>query len=243
MRPKKRLFLLGTRLAALGAGVLLTMLLVCAGPAFAFKDVSPSDDYAEAIDELSQLGIISGFPDDTFRPQDLVTRQQFAKMMVLTLGLPVSENDVCPFSDVEQSGSGSLYPDNYVAVCAGNNITKGKTANTFDPYNNITRAQVMTMVVRAAPLAGVTLNQPTSAYYADSRYIFRDFSDATHGLNAQIAELSGLLWGIRLESGGGWDPWKKATRGEVAQVLWRFRQKMGRGTAWRHRPRPTAGSW
>jgi hypothetical protein len=147
--------------------------------------------------------------------------------MVLTLGLPASENDVCLFSDVEQSGPGSLYPDNYVAVCARNNITKGKSATAFDPYNNITRAQVMTMVVRAAPLAGVTLNQPTSAYYADSRYIFRDFEDVNHGLNAQIAELSGLLWGIRLESGGGWDPWKKATRGEVAQILWRFRQKMG----------------
>ncbi len=56
MRLNKRLFLLGTRLVALGAGVLLIIVLVCTGPALAFKDVAPSDDYAEAIDELSQLG-------------------------------------------------------------------------------------------------------------------------------------------------------------------------------------------
>lgn len=228
MRPNERLSLLGSRLFVIGAGALVVV-MVCAGLALAFTDVSSGDDYAEAIDELSRLQIITGFEDGSFRPDALVTRQQFAKMIVRTLGLPVSESDICPFSDVERSGPDELYPDNYIAVCARNEITKGKTATTFDPYSNITRAQLMTMVVRAAPLGGFTLEQPTNEYYSDSRHIFRNFEDANHGLNARIAEVNGLLWGIRLEGTGTWDPWKKATRGEVAQVLWRLRQKAGSG--------------
>ncbi len=207
MRPRKRLSLIGSRLFALGIGVLLVVLL-CAGVALAlgFTDVKPGDDYSEAIADLSDEGIINGFTDGTFRPKELVTRQQFAKMIVLTLGLVVTEGDICPFSDVARSGPNDLYPDNYVAVCASNNITKGKTANTFDPYSNITRAQVMTMVVRAAAQFGVTLEQPGSSYYADTRHVMRNFDDPNHGLNAHIAEANGLLWGIRPDSAGVLEP-------------------------------------
>ena len=225
MKPKSRAFTLGSRLFVLIAAVLVIVAL-CAGVALAFTDVAPGDDYSEAIADLSSKGIINGFDDGTFRPRDLVTRQQFAKMIVLTLGLPVSENDVCRFSDVQRSDANNLYPDNYVAVCAANNITKGKTANTFDPYSNITRAQVMSMVVRSAPLVGITLEQPTSAYYSDTKKIMRNYDDPNHGLNAQIAEVNGLLWGIRLDSAGVWDPGRFCTRGEVAQILWRLMQKI-----------------
>jgi len=209
--------------------IVLIVVLFCAGVALGisdFSDVKPGDDYSEAIADLSSLGIINGFDDGTFRPKALVTRQQFAKMIVLALGLQVTENDICPFSDVERSGADDLYPDNYVAVCSSNSITKGKTANTFDPYSNITRAQVMSMVVRAAPIAGITLEQPTSAYYNDPKRVMRQFDDPTHGLNAHIAEVNSLLWGIRPDGAGFWDPWKNATRGEVAQILWRLLQKI-----------------
>ena len=117
-----------TRLSVLATTVVVVLLL-CAGFAIAFSDVSSGDDYAEAINELSSLGIIDGKADGTFRPRELVTRQQFAKMIVLTLGLPVTESDVCPFSDVDLSGPGDLFPDNYVAVAAAQGITKGVSGN------------------------------------------------------------------------------------------------------------------
>jgi hypothetical protein len=211
--------------------MVFVIVLLCAGLgaglALAFTDVTPGQDYSEAIQELSSLGIINGFQDGTFRPGDPVTRQQFAKMIVLTLGLTVTGTESNQFGDVEnQSGTDPFYPSKYVAVCAANGITVGRTANTFAPYDSISRAQVMTMVVRAAPRVGVVLNQPSSAYYGDSRYTMRKFDDPNHGLNAQIAEVNGLLWGIRQDSAGVWDPYKNATRGEVAQILWRLRQKM-----------------
>ena len=121
------------------------------GPGTGFPDVTPDHPYDTAITQLAGANIISGFEDGSFRPEALVTRQQFAKGIVLAGAYPVSMSDVCPFTDVAlQMGSDPLYPSRYVAVCADHGITKGKTATTFGPYSNITRYQVISMVVRAA---------------------------------------------------------------------------------------------
>ncbi len=225
MKPQSRGARFGSR-AFVFAFVILAVVLLFTGLAVAFTDVSPGQDYAEAIEELSGLGIINGFTDGTFRPREPVTRQQFAKMIALTLNLQPTESDVCPFTDVEISGPNSLYPDNFVAVVAALGITKGITRYSFNPGDNISRAQVITMIVRAAPMAGINMTQPSTGYYDDPRHVMRNFNDPNHGLNPQIAEANGLLWGIRLDGAGVWDPWRNATRGEVAQMLYRLRQKM-----------------
>ena len=51
-----------------------------------FTDVDPSAPYAGDVATLYQRGVISGFGDGSFGPNKSVTRQQFAKMIVLTLG-------------------------------------------------------------------------------------------------------------------------------------------------------------
>ena len=193
-----------------------------------FPDVG-SSPYRSAIEALSAAGIIGGYANGNFGPLDPVSRQQFAKMMVLTLGYSVTESDVCSFVDVTDSGAGSLYPDNYIAVCAAKGITTGVTASTFEPSASISRAQLMSMVVRGARGAGVTLNDPGPGYYAgtnEGSHIFNTWKDPVHGPNAQTAEFNGLLFGITLDSGGTWSPYQNATRGEVAQILWRLRVKM-----------------
>ncbi|MCL4554138.1 MAG: S-layer homology domain-containing protein, partial [Actinobacteria bacterium] len=209
--------------------IIIGVLLVGAVFTLAFTDVSTTHPYKTAIDALSSAHIIDGYPDGSFKPSALVTRQQFAKMIDLTLGVSVTEDDVCSFGDVDVSGPGNLYPDNYVAAAAREGITTGVTLSLFKPWDNITRAQVMTMVVRAAASHGVTLDNPTPDYFAGTSsgsHIFSTFNQAPHGPNAQKAEFNGLLWGVVLDQGGGWDAWKNATRGEVAQILWRLRQKI-----------------
>ena len=120
-----------------------------AGPS-SFPDVYTTNPYYAAITALASQDIVSGFANGYFGPGDPVSRQQFAKMVVLAGEYPVSEANVCPFTDVVVSGPGTLYPDNYVAVCAAKGITVGKTATHFDPYANITRYQAVSMLVRAA---------------------------------------------------------------------------------------------
>lgn len=184
---------------------------LAAGPSF--FDVYPTNPYYGAITDLAGRGIITGFQNGNFGPNDPVTRQQFAKMIVLTGGYPVSEVDVCPFTDVAVSGPGSLFPDNYVAVCAERGIAVGKTSTKFDPYANITRYQVLSMVVRAAlDLRPSLLAIPPAGWESSAGWDL----DATHGANAARAEYNGLLVGLNLAA---LDPKGNMTRGEVAQVL------------------------
>ena len=176
------------------------------------SDIS-SSPYKAAIDRLAAAGIIAGFADGTFRPSDPVTRQQFAKMIVLTGGYPVSEADVCPFTDVAKSGPTTLYPDNYIAVCAAKGITTGTSPTTFNPTGKITRYQVVSMVVRMADnLQPGLLATPPATWSGNATWA----ANPTHGANAARAEYNGLLTGLDLATLA---PTGNMSRGEVAQVL------------------------
>ncbi len=209
-----------------GPGLIQAIINLNGGVPIGFPDVPASHPYYDAIQGMADQAIIGGYANGNFGPEDLVIRQQFAKMIVLTLGLPVTEDDwqdaSKPFLDLDPDDPAKLYPHEYVAVCALNNITKGTSDPTkFAPLNNITRQQVITMVVRAADnLAPGTLE----AVPADWNDGVLSYSDPTHGPNIQKAEYNGLLDGIRasLATPGlaGWNTGANATRGEVAQILW-----------------------
>jgi alpha-tubulin suppressor-like RCC1 family protein len=189
-------------------------------PAAAFLDIAASP-YKAAIGGLADAGIVGGFADGTFRPADPVTRQQFAKMIVRTLGLTVTGTEVCPFTDVAaQIGTDPLYPSKYVAVCAASGITVGTTPTDFAPKAAVTRAQLATMVVRAAQNGGVDL-KPLGSDYSGP---FNDYTNATHGANVHLADYNGLLAGLAVTGDPGAWLAGSATRGEVAQVLWNLRQ-------------------
>jgi hypothetical protein len=200
----------------LAACVVLAAVLLLAhtsSQASAFSDVFPYGSESDAIQDLSSRGIINGYDDGTFRPDNPVWRQHFTKMIVLTLGLPTSEAAVCPFNDVDVGGPSTLYPDNYIAVAAAQGITNGTGSGRFSPTAEISRAQVITMVVRAAGnLWPTVLHEPPASYVGTWATDF----DALHGPNARKAEYNGLLAGLDLPS---IDPWGGMPRGEVAQVL------------------------
>ena len=96
-------------------------------------------------------------------------------------------------------------------------ITTGKTATTFEPYVDIKRIQVISMVVRAAKAnkPGAVLDPPSDWFGFLSSY----YSDPNHGQNVRIAEYNGLLDGL-VGFGESWNADLKATRGEAAQIMW-----------------------
>lgn len=206
------------------AGTFVRAVLVCsvcsllfagslAPPAFAilsFSDVPDSNPYAPGILDLKTRGVITGFTDGTFRPNQRMTRQQFAKVVVKALGLTVTGKEACSFSDVPAglSREDPLYPHRYIAVCAAAGIMTGKTASIFDPTGYVTRAQLITVVARAAGLV-----EPPAKY----RPSFGSFDPAHYPL-ARKAAYAGLLDGVR-GMGPGFDFFAPASRGEVAEVL------------------------
>lgn len=179
-----------------------------------FTDVPPGHPYYDAINDLASRGIIGGYGGGRFGPGDPIRRQQFAKMIVGTLGLPVQETDFpnpdMPFTDLGADDLTDLYPHEYVAVCARNAITLGKTPTTFDPYSYITRYQVISMVVRAADGRRPGLLVAPPAGFGTWR------GDSVHGANAARAEYNGLLSGLSLSA---LNPYGNMSRGEVAQIL------------------------
>jgi len=206
-------------LTSLGIAVLVIALTVSAvslalADTAGFSDVPSSHPYYVAVNALADQGVVSGYGTGNFGPSDPVMRQQFAKMIVLAGGFPASEDDICYFVDVDKGGPSTLFPDNYVAVCAARGITTGYTATMFKPYDNITRYQVITMVVRAAVnLRSDLLATPPAGWAATGTW----GSDPIHGANATRAQYNGLLDGLPLSS---LDPRGSMSRGEVAQVLY-----------------------
>jgi alpha-tubulin suppressor-like RCC1 family protein len=193
-------------------------------PANTFPDVPVTNCYYAAISAMAGLTIISGYPDGTFGAEKLVLRKHFAKMIVGAMGLTVTEDDWqdsnAAFTDCGPDDPTSLYPHDYIAVAKAHNLTAGKTAATFAPDASITRAQMVTMVVRAAQNSGITLK----AVGTDYAGTFRNYSDPNHGGNVHLADCNGLLQGLQIV--GAAFSWMggNATRGEVAQVLWNLTQ-------------------
>ena len=177
-----------------------------------FADVTGDTPYASQIDHLAALGIIDGTGDGLFHPLDALRRQQFAKMIVLTLGYPVSENDTSPFVDVDHV-PGDLYPYHYVAVAYRRGITEGTKPGYFSPFGPLTRAQMITMVARAAqlqePPAGYT---PPFAAFSTVHYPF-----------ARKAASAGLLGGL-LGMGPDYSFLAPASRGEACALLYELLQ-------------------
>ena len=118
--------------------VVLIVGLTCAAGA-AFKDeasISPYD--TEAVEILSDLKVVTGFPDGTFGPEDPLTRAQAAKILCCLL-LGTKEADALnagstAFSDVPASH----WSNKFVAYCAEKQIVSGVGGGKFDPNAKLT---------------------------------------------------------------------------------------------------------
>ncbi|MBN1628883.1 MAG: S-layer homology domain-containing protein [Thermoleophilia bacterium] len=201
----------------------------------AFLDVPGTHLYRTAIQGLKEREIVGGYPwadgigaatGTVFRPDATLTRAQFAKMLALALDIPLDPSALAPFDDV----ASGLFPGAYVAALAERGIAYGTGPRTFSPYATLTRAQLMTLLVRAIDKVkpGVLGTPPMTPYPQGYRGALGSF-DSTHAPFMLRAELNGLVDGlVGYGFGGKWDPWRPATRAEAAQALWNFLGKEGR---------------
>ncbi len=125
------------------------------GAILVFADLPADHPAHDAAQMLAARGLVVGYdePDGrrTFRPEEPVTRAQFAKLLVGALGLPVAEGGRHPFLDVEDSGPGSFYPDDYIAAALSAGLLRGVSEDPprFAPYSPLTRHHVELVSGRA----------------------------------------------------------------------------------------------
>lgn len=115
-----------------------------------FTDITEEYLYAkDAIDFLAGKEIINGMGDNKYMPEGNLTRAQFSKIMVLSLGLDLAEYKG-GFEDV----AADKWYATFVQTAFDNGIFKGISETTFDPDGMLTRAEIATVVGRAAVTAG-----------------------------------------------------------------------------------------
>ncbi len=109
-----------------------------------FVDVK-SDDYGiVAIAYCASHGIVNGYEDTTFRPNEYITRQEAAKMISVAMGVS-NISDELYTDDAKIADWASDYV--YMAKAAG--LMKGDTDGSFRPTDRITRAEAATIMMNA----------------------------------------------------------------------------------------------
>ena len=106
-------------------------------------------EFEAEVRRLASLGVIAGYPDGTFRPEDPVTRAEFAKMIVVMLGLENAANlmkgQAVSFSDVPATH----WASGYINVAEMKGVVNGYPDGTFKPEGSITYAEALKMILTA----------------------------------------------------------------------------------------------
>ncbi len=116
-----------------------------------FTDVASGAYYADAIAWAAANGIVTGYGDGRFGPNDTITREQMATILyryAAYKGYSVtSSGSLSGYGDAAQV---SAYAEEAMAWANGANLVTGTTATTLSPRGSATRAQVATILMRFA---------------------------------------------------------------------------------------------
>lgn len=130
------------KLSLLMSVVMLMTSLLCTNAFASFSDVTADNTYRKAITTLSNLNIINGYEDGTFKPDAEITRAEFAKIIVYTLNYASLQTTSNRFSDVEDH-----WAKQEINLCSDFSIIDGMGDGTFHPDDHVTLEQVLKMVV------------------------------------------------------------------------------------------------
>ncbi|WP_416674521.1 S-layer homology domain-containing protein [Egbenema bharatensis] len=193
------------------AGAATPIVVFQQAPAYAqvtFSDLS-SDYWARGfIQELANRGVISGFPDGTFRPNDPVTRAQFAAMVRQAFPRSATRGPA-RFNDV---------PANYWAAEAiqaayTTGFLSGYPDNFFRPDQNIPRAQVLVSLANG-------LGYGTAGAPGTTLQVYRDANGIPDWARSSIAAATERQIVVNYPDVSTLNPNRPATRAEVAAFIY-----------------------
>jgi|LSQX01.3.fsa_nt_gb hypothetical protein len=180
-----------------------------------FDDIDNVSWAVESIQYLAERGIVSGSGHRIFEPNRNITREEFVKILVISLKLDNQQADVS-FSDVKQ---GEWYYK-YIGIAEANGLIKGIDKENFGINQSITREQLCTMIYRALNALGINLESiRNEAEFADK---------------AQIAEYASepieYLYKAGIVDGMGnnmFTPGEEATRAMAAKIVYSLMERGG----------------
>jgi hypothetical protein len=196
--------------------------LVMAAPASAqttFSDVSTNYWASGFIQELSNRGVIKGFPDGSFRPNDPVTRAQFAAMVRQAFNVTEVRNSTS-FVDV---------PTDYWAYSAiqeayTTGFMSGYPGSIFNPNQSIPRAQVL--VSLTSGLKYTSTNNTSTVLQ-----VYNDANDIPNYATGSIAAATERRLVVNYPDVKYLNPNQTATRAEVAAFIYQALSSTGNVSA------------
>lgn len=203
-------------------GLLSTLVVTLSvGIANAFPDVSDNHWAAPQIKLLSEQGVIIGYPDGTFKPDENVTRAEFASMAIKALGQqntkviqPVNFTDITPEYWAYDAIQKALYFEL---------VSVEKDGDLFRPDDSVSRAESLSVAVNALTteqISALKAREVLKKAYADSHVIPEWFL-----IPAGKAEILGMIVVIPSETKAKLEADRPATRAEVAAILFNMMEQ------------------
>lgn len=190
----------------------------------AFRDVT-NDVYAAQITRAVDIGFIAGFQDGTFRPRTALTREQLVSMVIealdaqenISVALP-SQVTSDPFNDVSRDRWSAAK----IQFASQSGIVSGYPDGGFRPAQEVTRAEMMAVLRRAAEYRKRVLGQGTALTPTQQAFAFSDTEG--HWAADVISSLSaycGIATPVN-ESGSAFVPNSDALRNYAATAVVRL---------------------
>jgi parallel beta-helix repeat protein len=181
----------------------------------AFKDV-PANYWAQTfIQELASRNIIKGFPDGSFRPNDPVTRAQFAALLSQAMNKQTVRSSAT-FTDV----SSTNWAATAIQKAYTTGFMSGYSATTFRPNENISRVQILVSLANGLGYAPTKPANTTLQLYSDATTIpaYARNSVAAATENRMVVNYPNLKL---------LNPNQPATRAEVAAFIYQALVRSG----------------
>ncbi|SHI37698.1 S-layer homology domain-containing protein [Thermoclostridium caenicola] len=135
---------------ATNRGMLVTILYKLSGSEentnSTFMDVAPGAYYAKAVAWAQRNGLVAGYGNGMFGPEDSITREQLATILWKYAGLP--EADITALAVFKDAGEISAYAVNALAWAYESGIITGKGNGILDPRGTSTRAETARILER-----------------------------------------------------------------------------------------------
>ena len=184
------------------------------GGPVAFKDV-PANYWAKAyIEALASQNIIAGFPDGTFKPNDPVTRAQFATIVTKAL-TPPTKRTAIKFKDV----ASNFWANAAIQSAYQSEFVSGYPDGTFKPQQKIPRVQALVSLANGLGLTAS--NQNVLSFYTDAAQI-------PNYAIAPVAAATARQLVINYPTAKQLNPNREATRAEVAAFVYQALVNAGR---------------
>ena len=167
-----------------------------------FSDVKKTSWYYDLVNEAYKAGIIDGYTDGTFKPNNYITRQDFAVMLVRAIDPDnLEQYTEAPFTDVT-----SNYAMQSIAYLKDKEIVNGYGDNIFKPTDYIRRSEVATIFSKLLKLTTLSTEK-----FTDDAVIPGWARDAIYSCKA-----AGIFGGDEL---GNFNANNNMTRAESAKVM------------------------